>query len=117
VRLTSIDGRRGALDDVSSSVANFFAAHTGAFAIGLGLAVAAALIIHLADEENAQQRKTLLTGGFGFLMVLCCLAGPAVIGAIGGAAIGGVLGVAAAVVIALAVAAVIRWRSKTDRSC
>jgi hypothetical protein len=50
-------------------------------------------------------------------MVLCCLAGPAVIGAIGGAAIGGGLGVAAAVVIALAVAAVIRWRSKTDRSC
>jgi hypothetical protein len=68
-------------------------------------------------DSNAQQRKTLLTGGFGFLMVLCCLAGPAVIGAIGGSAIGGVLGVTAAVVIALAVAVVLRWRGKSGRAC
>jgi cytochrome c-type biogenesis protein len=47
----------GALDDVSSAVANFFAAHTGAFAIGLGLAAVAALIVHLADEENAQLNR------------------------------------------------------------
>jgi len=45
-------------------------------------------------------------------MVLCCLAGPAVIGAIGGTAIGGALGIAAAVVIALAVAGLIPWRSR-----
>lgn len=61
--------------------------------------------------------STKLTGGFGVLMVLCCLVGPAVIGAIGGSAIGGVLGVVAAVVIALAVAAVVRRRGKTGRAC
>jgi hypothetical protein len=71
----------------------------------------------MTSESNAQQRRTLLTGGLGFLMVLCCLAGPAVLGAIGGSAVGGVLGVVAAVVIALAVAAVLRWRGKTDRAC
>jgi hypothetical protein len=63
------------------------------------------------------ERRTLLTGGFGFLMLLCCLAGPAVIGAIGGSAIGGVLGIVAAVAIALAVAAVLRWRGKSGRGC
>jgi hypothetical protein len=68
-------------------------------------------------ETNAQQRKTLFTGGLGILMVLCCLAGPAVIGAIGGSAIGGVFGVGAAVVIALALAAVLRWRGKGNRAC
>jgi cytochrome c-type biogenesis protein len=47
----------GALDNVSSSVANFFAAHTGAFAIALGLAVVAALIVHLADEKSAQLNR------------------------------------------------------------
>jgi cytochrome c-type biogenesis protein len=47
----------GALDDVSSTVANFLVAHTGAFAIGLGLAVAAALIIHVGDEGNAQLNR------------------------------------------------------------
>jgi cytochrome c-type biogenesis protein len=41
-----------AFDGVSSTVANFFAAHTGAFAIGLGLAVVAALIVYLGDEQR-----------------------------------------------------------------
>jgi hypothetical protein len=46
------------------------------------------------------------------------LAGPAVLGAIGGSAIGGVLGVVAAVVIALAVAAALHWRGrKSGRAC
>jgi hypothetical protein len=36
------------------------------------------------------------------LMALCCLAGPAVLGAVAGAAIGSVLGVVAAVAIAVA---------------
>jgi hypothetical protein len=57
-----------------------------------------------------------VTGGIGFLMVLCCLAAPAVIGAIGGTVIGGVLGIAAAVVIALAVAGLIHWRSRRKGS-
>jgi cytochrome c-type biogenesis protein len=42
----------GTFDGVSSTVANFLAAHTGAFAIGLGLAVLAALIVYLADERS-----------------------------------------------------------------
>jgi hypothetical protein len=58
-----------------------------------------------------------LTGGVGTLFVLCCLAGPAVIGAIGGSAIGGALGVLAAAAIALAVAAILRRRGKTGRAC
>jgi hypothetical protein len=68
-------------------------------------------------NSNAQLGKSLLTGGLGFLMVLCCLAGPAVVGAIGGSVIGGVLGVVAAVAIALGVAAIVRWRGKTDGAC
>jgi hypothetical protein len=66
----------------------------------------------MTTEQSTQQPSTLVTGGIGFLMVLCCLAGPAVIGAIGGTAIGGALGIAAAVVIALAVAGLIPWRSR-----
>jgi hypothetical protein len=72
----------------------------------------------VSTESNAQQRKTLFTGGFAFLMVLCCLAGPAVLGAVGGSAIGGVLGVVAAVVIAVAVAAALHWRGRrSGRAC
>ncbi len=67
---------------------------------------------------SAERRGTLLTGGVGFLMLLCCLAGPAVLGAMGGTAIGGTVGIAAAVVIALAAAALLRWRSRRNgRAC
>jgi cytochrome c biogenesis protein CcdA len=44
-------------DAASSSIANFLAAHTGAFAIGLGLAIAAALIIYLADEQSTYHQR------------------------------------------------------------
>ena len=47
-------------------------------------------------------------------MLLCCLAGPAVIGAVGGTAIGGTLGIAAAVAIALAAAALLRGRARRN---
>ena len=51
-------------------------------------------------------------------MLLCCLAGPALLGAIGGTAIGGALGIASAVAIALAVAALLHWRNrKKGRVC
>jgi hypothetical protein len=51
-------------------------------------------------------------------MVICCLAAPAVIGAVGGAAIGGALGLAVACVLALAVGGALHWRGRTrDRAC
>ena len=54
----------------------------------------------------------------GVVMALCCLAGPAIVGAAAGAAIGNLLGIAAAVLIALAgVLVVRRWRSGTNRAC
>jgi uncharacterized membrane protein YccC len=67
---------------------------------------------------SAQQTpapKDLLSGGIGLLMVLCCLAGPAVFDAIGGSAVGGVLGIALAVALALAVTGVMQWRSRKGR--
>jgi hypothetical protein len=64
----------------------------------------------VSAEQNTEQRRIPLTGGLGFLIVMCCLAGPAVIGAIGGTAIEGVLGIASALVIGLAVAAPFHWR-------
>jgi hypothetical protein len=50
----------------------------------------------------------------GVLMVLCCIAGPAVIGAVAGSVIGGWLGIAGA----LAVAGALAWRSRAHgRAC
>ncbi len=67
---------------------------------------------------SVERRGTLLTGGLGFLMFACCLAGPAVIGAVGGTAIGGTLGIAAAVAIALAAAALLHRRNRRNgRAC
>jgi ABC-type spermidine/putrescine transport system permease subunit II len=59
--------------------------------------------------------RNLLGGGIGLLMVLCCLSGPAVIGAIGGSAIGGVLGIAVAAALAVAAAAALHRRSRRGR--
>jgi hypothetical protein len=66
----------------------------------------------VSAERRAERRRTLLTGGAGFLMLLCCLAGPALLGAVGGTAIGGALGIATAVSITLAVAALLHWRNR-----
>jgi hypothetical protein len=63
---------------------------------------------------SVQRGGTLLTGGLGFLMVLCCLAGPAVIGAVSGTAVGGTLGIAATVAIALVAAALLRVRGRRN---
>jgi hypothetical protein len=68
--------------------------------------------------EQTGSRTTLLTGGLGALMVLCCLAAPAVIGAIGGSAIGGVLGIVVACVLALVVVGGLNWRARRGgRAC
>jgi hypothetical protein len=53
----------------------------------------------------------------GVLMALCCLAGPAVLGAVAGAAIGRVFGVVAAVVIAVACVLIVRRLRSGDRAC
>ena len=66
----------------------------------------------------SETRGALVTGGLGVFMVLCCIAAPAVIGAVGGAAIGGALGIAVACVLALAVAGGLHWRArKRGRAC
>jgi hypothetical protein len=53
----------------------------------------------------------------GALMALCCLAGPAVLGAVAGAAIGSVLGVVAAVAIAVACVLIVRRLRAGDKAC
>jgi hypothetical protein len=51
-------------------------------------------------------------------MALCCVAGPAVLGAAAGAAIGNVVGIVTAVVVALVgVLLVRRWRGGGDGAC
>jgi hypothetical protein len=71
----------------------------------------------MAAGSNAPARSGKFFSVAGVLMVLCCVAGPAVVGAAAGAAIGNVLGVAAAVVVALAFVMVLRhWRGN-DKAC
>jgi hypothetical protein len=53
----------------------------------------------------------------GALMALCCLAGPAALGAVAGAAVGSVLGVVAAVVIAAACVLIVRRLRAGDKAC
>lgn len=72
----------------------------------------------MATDANASGRGNKLFGIDGVLMALCCLAGPAVLGAAAGAGIGSPLGIAAAVVVAVAgVVLVRRWRGGADRVC
>jgi drug/metabolite transporter (DMT)-like permease len=66
---------------------------------------------------SAEAKSSRLVGVAGVVMALCCLAGPAIVGAAAGAAIGNLLGIAAAVVIALAgVLVVRRWRGGDKRA-
>jgi hypothetical protein len=51
----------------------------------------------MATETKA---RTAVPAAVGALMVLCCLAGPAVVGAVADSAMGGWLGILAAVVVA-----------------
>jgi len=71
----------------------------------------------MKSQANAGARSGRFVGVAGVLMALCCLAGPAILGAAAGAAIGNVLGIATAVVIAGAVLLLLRrWRGR-DRTC
>jgi hypothetical protein len=50
-------------------------------------------------------------------MALCCLAGPAVLGAVAGTAIGSWFGIVAAVAGALTAAALLRYRRTNTKGC
>jgi hypothetical protein len=64
------------------------------------------------------ERSNTLVGAAGVVMALCCLVGPAVLGAAAGAAIGNVLGIVAAVAVALIAAVLLRhWRTRTGKAC
>jgi hypothetical protein len=64
------------------------------------------------------EHSNKLVGVAGVAMALCCLVGPAVLGAAAGAAIGKVLGVGAAVAVALIAAVLLRhWRIRTGKAC
>ena len=70
------------------------------------------------SDAGAAPRTDRLFGIAGVVMALCCLAGPAVLGAVAGAAIGDALGIAAAVVVALVgVLLLRRWRAGARRAC
>jgi hypothetical protein len=70
--------------------------------------------------EQVGRRGGAWLGAAGFLMALCCLAGPAVLGAVAGATVGGALGIAAAAAVAVAVAiavVVLRRRGGSESRC
>jgi hypothetical protein len=72
----------------------------------------------MAGRAKVSDRAGGLFGVAGFLMALCCVAGPAVLGAAAGAAIGNVVGIVAAVVVALIGALLVRrWRRGGDGAC
>ena len=60
---------------------------------------------------SARRADAALAAG-GVLMVLCCAAGPAVIGAVAGTAIGGWLGIACAVILAAGVGLFLHRRTR-----
>lgn len=65
----------------------------------------------MTTETNRSERRNKVFGVAGVLMALCCLAGPAILGAAAGAAIGNASGIAAAGAIAVAgVLLLRRWR-------
>ncbi len=63
-----------------------------------------------ADEQAARRANGgTLFGAAGLVMALCCLAGPAVLGAVAGAAIGNVLGIMVAVLVAVLAAGAVAF--------
>jgi hypothetical protein len=59
-------------------------------------------------------RTGSLFGTAGVIMALCCLAGPAVLGAVAGTAVGSRFGIVVAVAVALAAAALLRYQRTTS---
>jgi hypothetical protein len=69
---------------------------------------------------GARRAGGTLFGVAGLVMALCCIAGPAILGAVAGAAIGNALGIAAAVAVTLAAAGAVvlyRRRSGNNAAC
>ncbi len=65
-----------------------------------------------------ETREMSAAGIAGALAVACCIAGPVVLGAVGGAATGSVLlGAVVATVIAIVAYAVLRVFKRTSRDC
>ena len=62
-----------------------------------------------------RRRAPLLA--LGVVAVLCCAAGPAVIGAIAGSSVGGWLGLVVACLLAGAAAVVLHLRARRSTSC
>ena len=72
----------------------------------------------MGSDRGAVRGTDKLFGIGAIVMALCCLAGPAVLGAVAGAAIGNALGIAAAVVVALVgVLLLRRWRGGARGAC
>lgn len=68
--------------------------------------------------QTPETRKMFATGIFGALVVACCIAGPAVLGAVGGVATGSVLlGAVVALVIASVAYASLRLFMRMSRDC
>lgn len=68
--------------------------------------------------RTASPGSQKLFGAAGVLMLICCLAGPAVLGAAAGAAIGSAFGIVAAVAVAVALVVLMRLhRGGARRRC
>lgn len=67
----------------------------------------------MSAESKPSRKADGAIGGAAILMILCCAAGPAVIGAAAGSAIGGWLGIACAVILAAAVGLFLHKRSRS----
>ena len=57
----------------------------------------------MSDGPQTPGAGGAFIGGTALLMIVCCVAGPAILGAVAGAAIGGILGIACAAIVAVAV--------------
>ena len=72
----------------------------------------------MGSRATAGGRTDKLFGVAGLVMALCCLAGPAILGAAAGAAIGNLPGIAAAIVVAVAAVLLLRRRrAGTGKAC
>ncbi len=66
-------------------------------------------------EGQTDSKTGLAALGIGALAIACCLAGPLVLGALGGIAIGTVLGVTAGLLAAFLLIALVVLRSRRQR--
>jgi hypothetical protein len=71
----------------------------------------------MSSTNKPRSGIDLALAGGGLVMVLCCAAGPAVMGAVAGSAIGGWLGIACAVILAVAVGLLLHRRTRDRGGC